>query len=166
MALDRSPSRPSAPFTASISTVCLTTSVGLAVLLPQISLAQQGESTPPPPATSPDLGGSLLQLGFGFAAVLALLFASLWLLKRLSAPRGQAGGLMKVISSLAVGPRERVVLMEVGDQWLLVGVGPGHISKLGELPRQALPPATGNPAAPEFAAWLKRAIERRPGQGA
>ncbi|MBL8489779.1 MAG: flagellar biosynthesis protein FliO, partial [Rhodocyclaceae bacterium] len=30
----------------------------------------------------------------GLAVVIALLFASLWLLKRLSAPRGPAGGLL------------------------------------------------------------------------
>lgn len=130
----------------------------LVLLLPGLARGQQTTENGPP-----DLGGSLLQLGMGFLMVLALLFASLWLLKRLTSPRGQTPGLMRIVSSLAVGPRERVVLMEVGEQWLLVGVGPGHISKIGELPRQTLAPAASAPIAPDFSAWLKHALERQPG---
>ncbi|RTL57777.1 MAG: flagellar biosynthetic protein FliO [Rhodocyclaceae bacterium] len=130
----------------------------LALFAPGLALAQQE-----PAGASPDLGASLAQLGVGFALVVALLFGCLWLLKRITSPQGRSTGLMKVVSSLAIGPRERVVLMEVGDQWLLVGVGPGHISKLGEIPRQALPDSPANPA-PEFSAWLKRAMEHRLGK--
>lgn len=124
-------------------------------LLPILARGQQTTA-------SPDIGSNLLQLGFGFITVLALLFVSLWLLKRLTAPRGQTTGLMRVVSSLAVGPRERVLLMEVGEQWLLIGVGPGHITKLGDLPRQALPPSSPEHGMPDFALWLKKALERRP----
>jgi len=135
----------------------------LAGLVPVLAFGQQAEQATT--TSSTDLSGSFVQLGFGFVIVLALLFASLWLLKRLTSPGGQAGGLMKIVSSLTVGPRERVILMEVGDQWLLVGVGPGHITKLGELPKQALPATPNSPSTSDFSVWLKKAIERRPGQG-
>ena len=138
----------------------LACTIPLSILASGQAHGQQGAES-----ATPDLGGSLLQLGLGFLVVLAVLFASLWLLKRLTSPQGRTPGLMRVISSLAVGPRERVVLMEVGDQWLLVGVGPGHISKIGELPRQALTPGT-DVSTPDFSAWLKRALERRPGKDA
>lgn len=132
---------------------------GLALLAsPCWAMAQQE-----PAATNPDLGASLMQLGVGFALVLALLFGCLWLLKRITSPQGRSAGLMKVVSSLAIGPRERVVLVEVGEQWLLVGVAPGHISKLGDMPRQALSTAPAAPA-PEFSVWLKRAMEHRLGK--
>ncbi|GAB2182528.1 flagellar biosynthetic protein FliO [Denitratisoma sp. agr-D3] len=133
------------------------------LLLPLLARAQQAET---PAASSPELGTSLLQLGFGFIVVLALLFASLWLLKRLTAPKGQASHLMKVISTLAVGPRERVVLMEAGEQWLVLGVAPGRVTKLGEMPRQALPAVTAGTTVPDFSAWLKRALDKRSGGGA
>lgn len=113
--------------------------------------------------TAPDMGSSLLELGFGFALVLALLFGSLWLLKRLTAPRGQSAGLIKIVATQALGPRERAVLVEVGEQWLLLGVTPSQVSTLAEVPRQALPQAPQGPAMPEFAAWLKRALEQRNG---
>lgn len=135
----------------------------LSGLAPVLAFGQQAETTA---ATSPDLGGSLLQLGFGFVVVLAVLFASLWLLKRMTSPKGQSAHLMKIVSTLAVGPRERVVLMEVGELWLVLGVGPGHMTKLGEVPRQSLPPAPSVGTTPDFPAWLKRALDNRTGRGA
>lgn len=114
----------------------------------------------PTPSPSADLGGSLLQLGLGFIAVMAVLFGCLWLLKRLNAPMGRAGGLMKVITTLPLGTRERAVLIEVGGQWLLIGMGPSYMVKLAELPRQDLPATPTAQAMPDFSAWLKRALER------
>lgn len=96
----------------------------------------------------------------GLAVVLLILFISLYLLKRLSSPRGAAGGLLRVVAAVAIGPRERVVIIEAGDSWLLLGVAPGRVNALGELPRQALaaaPPAT----ATDFAGWLRQIMERR-----
>lgn len=138
--------------------------------LPAKTPAQPTENAPgvaPAPAVttapSSDLGGSLLQLGFGFLAVMALLFGCLWLLKRLNAPRGRSGGLMKVITALPLGTRERAVLIEVGDQWLLVGMGPNYMVKLADVPRQELPQTPSGPVVPDFANWLKRALDQRKG---
>jgi flagellar protein FliO/FliZ len=107
-----------------------------------------------------DLGGSALQLILSLLLVFALLGGSLWLLKRLSAPRGVAGGLMKVVAATAVGTRERVVVLEVGTTWLVLGVAPGRVTALAEVPRQALPqpPATDSR---DFPGWLKQVIERK-----
>lgn len=97
---------------------------------------------------------------FGFAVVIALIFASLWLLKRLSAPRGQAAGLLKVIAATAVGPRERVVVVELGDNWLVLGVAPGQVTSLHQLPRITnITPPTATEG--DFASWLKKTLERR-----
>ena len=87
--------------------------------------------TPPLPAgtATPELGASVLQMLFGLAVVIALLFACLWLIRRLSAPRG-GGAAIKVLGAAAVGPRERVVLVELGEQVLVLGVAPGSVSPL------------------------------------
>ena len=39
-------------------------------------------------------------------------------------------GNMRVLSSVSVGQRERAVLLQVGDQQVLVGVGPGNVRKI------------------------------------
>ena len=117
-------------------------------------------------AAPSDLGGGLLQLVLGFMLILALLFATRWVLKKLSVSRGAPGGLIRVISAAAVGPRERVVVVDVGGKRLVLGVAPGQVSLLSD---QLLPPdstslafeASGGTAVPEFAQWLKRTIARR-----
>lgn len=121
-------------------------------LLPAVARAE---------AAVPDAGGSIVQMLVGLAIVLAMLVGSLWLLKRLSLPRGGASGLLRVIAGTPVGPRERVVVLEIGSTWLVLGVAPGQVSTLAEVPRQEMPPA----AVPgkDFAGWLKQIAERRHG---
>ncbi len=111
-------------------------------------------------AAPPDLGSSVFSMIFGLAVVLALLFASLWLLKRLSAPRGQAAGLMRVVAGTAVGTRERVVVLEVAGTWLVLGVAPGRITALAQMPREDLPVEPEPGRAGNFASRLKQIIDR------
>lgn len=111
---------------------------------------------------APSAGG-LLQVILGLALVLLLLWGSLYLLKRLQTSRGVGAGQIKVIGGTAVGPRERVVLVEVGDTWLVLGVAPGRVNSLHSLPRQNLTETTTEASLPEkdFASWLKQIMERR-----
>lgn len=105
-------------------------------------------------------GSGILQMLLGLGGVLALLVGSLWLLKRLTAIRGPGAGMMRVVAATAVGGRERVVIVEVGSTWLVLGVAPGRVSALAEIPRQAL--AEPAPAeAPSAQEWLQRFMPRR-----
>lgn len=109
-----------------------------------------------------EAGGGMLQVIFSLLLVAVLLAGSLYLLKHLNAPRGATASLLRVISGAAVGARERVVVVEVGETWLVLGVAPGQVTKLHELPRQSLA-AAKETAVPEknFAAWLKQVVDRR-----
>lgn len=111
-------------------------------------------------APAQDLGASVFQLLFGLAVVIALVFASLWLLKKLSAPRGEAAGLLRVVAGTAVGPRERVVVVEVGGSWLVLGVAPGRVTALADLPRGESPQAPAPAQAADFAGRLRQMIDR------
>ncbi len=92
--------------------------------------------------SAPDLGSSALQMIFGLLLVLGLLLGTLWLLKRISQPRGHVAGLLRVVAGVAVGSRERVVILELGNSWLVLGVAPGQVSTLAEIPRQEIPAGT------------------------
>jgi flagellar protein FliO/FliZ len=92
--------------------------------------------------SAPDLGSSALQMVFGLLLVLGLLLGTLWLLKRISQPRGHVAGLLRVVAGVAVGSRERVVILELGNSWLVLGVAPGQVSTLAEIPRQEIPAGT------------------------
>lgn len=118
------------------------------------------------PAASPvtgDLIGSLGQMVFGLAVVICVLLVCLWLLKRVTAPRGNARGL-RVLGAAPVGPRERVVLVQVAEKVLVLGVAPGRVNTLDTLPADQLA-ALQTPAdttAPNgFATRLKALLEAR-----
>ena len=88
----------------------------------------------------------LLQAGFGMAMVVGLIFLCAWLARRFGLQRLGGGHLVKVVSSAAVGQRERVVVVEVADTWLVLGVTPSQVNTLHTLPAQA-PPHTQAGAA-------------------
>ncbi|MEW6513293.1 MAG: flagellar biosynthetic protein FliO [Pseudomonadota bacterium] len=131
------------------------------LVAPLAGAADAVPSAPTLPAAAPDLGSSALQMVLGLVVVLALLLGALWLLKRLSQPRGAVAGLMRVVAGVAIGPRERVVILELGNSWLVLGVAPGQVTTLAEIPRQELPPGAHPPAAGELPAWLRQLVERR-----
>ena len=85
------------------------------------------------PAVSPSslfTGDYLLQVIGSFVVVILLLIGVLVLLRRFNGVSSQMTGSMRVISSLGVGQRERVVLLQVGKEQILVGVGPGNVRKI------------------------------------
>lgn len=109
--------------------------------------------------------GGLLQVLFGLLLVAVLLAGSLYLLKRLGAPQGGRNSVLRVISATPVGPRERIVVVEAGSSWLVLGVTAGQISKLHELPRpsndEAPSSSPSSPPLPDFAARLRSILEKR-----
>jgi flagellar protein FliO/FliZ len=122
---------------------------------PAVAMAQV--AAPAAQAPAPNFGSSVIQMFLGLAVVLALLVGGLWLLKQLTQRRGEGGGLVRVVAGTAVGPREQVVIVEVGSTWLVLGVAPGRVSPLAEIPRQAIPPGTERrPASADFPAWLRK----------
>ena len=125
------------------------------------SLRLYAAETAVQPAPSAISAGSILQMILGLAVVLALVLACAWLMKRLQAGTGGSSGVIRVIAGAAVGQRERVVLLEVAGTWLVVGVAPGQVRALHTMPRGEVPGDSSPAAAPPFADWLKRTLEKR-----
>lgn len=73
---------------------------------------------------------SLWQLTLGMVAVLGLIMGIAWLLKRSGRFQMAAGGGLRVLGGLSMGTRERVVLLQVGETQLLLGVSPGRVQTL------------------------------------
>ena len=131
---------------------------------PNPARAQLG--VPAAPYSNAATGGGLMQTTFALAFVIALLLGGAWVLKRFG-PRGFGGGsnTVKLVGALSVGARERIMVVEVGDQWIVVGASPGRMNALATMPRQETPElAPGNQpmAAPaNFADWFKHTIDKR-----
>lgn len=76
------------------------------------------------------LGTSLLAL----LLVIGLILLLAWLLRRLPGFAGQrAHGQLRIVASLAVGMRERIVVVAVGDTQLVVGITADSIRLLHRL---------------------------------
>lgn len=142
-----------------------------AAALPAISAAPAaiGVVPKPAPAAAPvqpfagAAAGSLLQTIFALCVVLGLLALLAWAMKRFG-PRAAGGSAhVRLVGGLSLGGRERIVVVEVGDQWIVVGASPGRINALATMPRQA-EDASGQvpaPATSSFADWLKQTIDQR-----
>ena len=123
-----------------------------------LPLLAQAADAPAPAISS---AGSLLQVFIGLVAVLLLIIATAWAAKRMGVTGGNSSGLLHVVSSTSVGTRERVVVVEIGESWLVVGVTPSSISSLMTLPKGDLPSPKGTPLNTNFAARLQHMIEKR-----
>ena len=119
---------------------------------------EMGAVEPPPPegVLNP---GSAIQLILGLFVVLFLIVASGWLFKRFGRWQGGYSDQLKIVGGLAVGARERIVLVQVGEQQLLVGIAPGNIRTLHVLDEPLPEVRAGGKAEPlveKFATILKK----------
>lgn len=106
--------------------------------------------------------GTLAQVVFGLAVVMGAIALTAWLARRyMPAVRG-VGGLVKVVSGVMVGPKERVVVVEVGDTWLVLGVTAQQVNTLHTLPRPtgSATDVSSRPSESEFSSWLGRALNK------
>ena len=106
------------------------------------------------PAVGGGVAGQLTQLVLGLLLVLGLIFFLAWLLRRVqqAGPAGK-GQVIELIGSRALGPRDRLVLVQVGNEQILLGLTPGTISALHVLKEPVQVPGTEQ-ATPEFAQRL------------
>ena len=111
--------------------------------------------------------GGMLQVILGLGLVLAAIAGCAWLLRRFGGLQANGAGAIKVIGGSAVGQRERVVLVEVADTWLVIGVAPGHVTALHSMPKGDIA-NEGNSDARDarqgFPRWLRQVKEKRDAQ--
>ncbi|MFL6716480.1 MAG: flagellar biosynthetic protein FliO [Burkholderiaceae bacterium] len=116
--------------------------------------------------TGPASAGSLFQVLLGLVVVLGLMAGAAWLVRRLGVSKMVAASTVKVIGGVSVGSRERILVVEVADQWIVVGVAPGRVNTLSTMAKQEVPaqPDSTGPLAQNFSAWLKQTIDKRNAQ--
>ncbi len=125
---------------------------------PLESLAGQGPAVVG--SAGMDIGQQLVQVLGSLGVVLALVLALAWLAKRLSRSRTIQTRGLRLVGGISLGAKERLVLIQVGEQQLLVGVAPGCIQTLHVLEQ----PLTGEARAmPGFSEKLSELLEQ--GQG-
>lgn len=129
--------------------------------LPLQAAEQSAEQAAPRVLAGNDITAHLLQTSLGLLVVLAVIVAAAWGVKRFGKLGGSVQGRLKVVGGVALGGRERVVLLQVGEEQLVLGVAPGQIRTLHVLsePLAEVPLAGTRPAEESFAQRLQTAIK-------
>jgi flagellar protein FliO/FliZ len=125
----------------------------LSLALPFTAWAAESTAPVAAPIASSGMGGQVLQLLLGLLLVIGVIFLLAWLMRRVQqiVPRG--GRVIKILATQALGPRDRLVLVQVGGEQVLLGLTPGNITSLHVLKEPVhLPDA--EPASTEFAQRL------------
>ena len=122
------------------------------------SVAGAAAAAPPAagvPAASAASG--FVSVAFSLLLILGVIVALAWVATRLRlTPRAASAGL-RVLADVAVGAKERVVLLKVGDAQALVGVGTEGVRSLALLDRPVVLPADSPPGA--FAERLRALMQ-------
>lgn len=127
------------------------------LLIPLIvpGLAQAADAADPGVPSS-----AFLQAVLGLGLIIGLLLLFAFLARKFLGGKGFGQGGLKLLGGVALGPRERIVLVEAGDQWLVVGIVPGQIRTLHSMPKGETAAESTTPPPP-FSHWLQHIIERR-----
>ncbi len=112
----------------------------------------------------PSTAGNLFQVLLGLVVVLALMAGAAWLLRRFNTAKGISNANIKIVGGISVGSRERVVVVEIADQWIVVGVAPGRVNSLATMQKQETTLTPEAPSSGNFSSWLAQTIEKRNGQ--
>lgn len=127
--------------------------LALLLAMPMAVLAAEPTGKAATPMSGSDLAGQLGQMLLGLLLVIGLIFLLAWLLRRVQqlAPRG--GQVIRLLATQPLGPRDRLVLVQVGSEQILLGLSAGRITPLHVLKEPVLLADT-EPASPEFAQRL------------
>jgi len=112
------------------------------------------------PMTSP-----LIQVSGALLGIIVLILAAAWIVKRVmpGALKGRTVNGLSVSASASLGNRERVVIVNVEDARLVLGVTAQQVTLLHTLPPAPVDAQPSPAAAPEFASLMKTML-KRPGR--
>lgn len=93
--------------------------------------------------------GGVLQMIVGLVVVLGILLGGAYLLRRFVSLPVTANSPLKIVAGLSLSPRDRLLVVQVGAQQILLGLSPGRISTLHVL-EQPLDPGTHDSSLSQF----------------
>jgi flagellar protein FliO/FliZ len=106
--------------------------VGWALAQHSVAFAAEAQFAAPETAkaVAASPAGSLAQVTLSLMLVLAAVFAAAWIVRRMRNFGRPGAGAIQIIADVALGTKERAVLIQVGAQQLLVGVAAGRVNTL------------------------------------
>ena len=106
----------------------------------------------------PNSQDQLIQVSLALAAVVALIYAIAWFIKRKQGMQGLSNIPMKTIGVLPMGMKEKIILIEVGGKQILLGMTPSNINTLATFDE---PIIEEKPTTSSFSQKLKDIISQQ-----
>lgn len=113
----------------------------------------------------PSTGMSMFKVLLGLLVVLALLVGFAWCMKKIGLNQLNQQAVAKVVGGVSVGHREKVVVVEVANRWLVVGVSASqvtHLANLDPIENSLATDTKQHMSQPAFTEWLQKAIKKNP----
>ena len=112
------------------------------------------------PGADIGVGGELARVILSLLGIIAMILVAGWLTRRMQARSRPGGRRIRCVEAMAVGARDRVLLLDADGKRLLVGMGPGGMRTLHvydgipDEPEATTPPVV--PSIPAFGELLAR----------
>lgn len=125
---------------------------------PVVQAAEKSHGFSPAGLSGEVMGsGFLAQSATGLLIVLVSVVVVTWMIKRFGRLQSSAKGTLQIIDGMALSTRERIVLVQVGDTQVLLGVAPGRVEAVHVLDKPVLAETRGEITG-SFATRLKEAL--------
>ena len=124
--------------------ILIAVSSAISAFAPVAILAQ--ETGVPGSTVADQLAESSLRMVGSMFVVLALVALCAWILRRWRDRQGSENGSIEIVSGITLGSKERIVLLRIGDEQILVGVSPAGMRSL-HVVGQSLSREPGKPVA-------------------
>jgi flagellar biosynthetic protein FliO len=98
----------------------------------------------------PEAEGGPFRVVLGLILVLALIAGLAWAMKKLNHAKIGNQSVAKIVGGVSVGSRERVVVVEIGGHWVVVGVASGQVTSLANFNMADLDFSEGGQGEPQF----------------
>ncbi len=115
-------------------------------------------------ASSDVTSGKLIQIAVSLILIALVAVGGTVLLKKLGVNRLSNSFPVKVIGAVAIGPNQRIMVIEVEDKWIVLGVTPHQISTITDFPRQESAGDFGAGVKPNLPVWLQNTVDKFQGK--
>lgn len=113
------------------------------------------------PKKTTSSASQLASLVGGLVLILVLIYGLSWFVKRFSQGGFMQNPIMKIVSAMPLGTRERLMLIEVGGKQLLLGVTATQINTLHVFDEPVVPTEKSQPVASDFSQKLMAILQQK-----
>lgn len=113
----------------------------------------------PPGSSSVITQSELMRVITGLLVVLLIIVILSWFVKRLHGVHLGSSKGFESIGSMTLGPKEKIMMVKVGERYLLMGVGSGSVSLLCDFGDKR-PDGFNTENKPSFSQILKSAVRK------